>query len=150
MKKATLLATVVAMAIGLAQPALAASWGPLSSSYNGQVRVTGSGSFGPYLSAYAQSRISVTDKANDGNTVYGTTSFQFYEVPIGSSSPTWVSDRSLSTPEHSGSGVTKTTYLKRSLHSRADRARGITKVCAQMGWPVPDSCSASAYNTFSY
>jgi hypothetical protein len=46
--------------------------------------------------------------------------------------------------------VTKTSRLQVTLRSDADRARGVSKVCAQMGWPVPDSCSDSAFATFSY
>jgi hypothetical protein len=87
---------------------------------------------------------------NDGNSVYGTTQFQFYRTPSGATGPSWVTFTSKSTPEHAGAGVARVTSLQVGLRGDADRARGVTKACAQMGWPVPDSCSTSAFLTFSY
>ena len=146
-------ALVLGVTVGallLAEPALAAHWGPLSSSYKGKVRVQGEGDFYKYQGAYARSTMKITDKSNDGNNVYGKTQFQFYRVTTGSSSPSWIVSATKSTPEHAGAGVARTTSLQVGLRGDADRARGVTQACAQMGWPVPDSCSDSAYTTFSY
>lgn len=146
------MALVAGMALGgvaLAQPALAATWGPLSSSYDGKVRVRGKGDFTKHLSAYARNRITVTDARSDGNNVYGRTDFQFWRN-ASTGEWAWFSSGSKSTPEHSGYGVTRTTDLQVGLRADSSQARGVSRVCAQMGWPVPDSCSTGAFSTFNY
>lgn len=147
--KLSLLAGGVVLAVGLlGSPASAVKWGPLSSHYNGNKVVSGSGDF--YKSTNgttANDKVTVTDTRRDGNTVYGRTAFQFWYEYQGQSAA-WHTDRSKSTPEYSNTTGTYTNSV--SLYSESDKARGVSQVCAQMGFPVPDSCSNSAYSTFSY
>jgi len=143
---------MAALTIGLlaaCAPAMAVSWGPNSSYYKGVKRVTGSGNFYNVSNTYARSRMKVSDTSNDGNNVYGRTTFAFYGYRCQSDCQTkWWTDVALSTP---GFGNTTRTYdLDRRLYGWADRARGSVFACAQMGWPVPDSCANAAYPSFAY
>lgn len=143
---------MLGLAIGLlavCTPAMAVSWGPNSSSYNGTRRVTGSGNFYNAGNTYARSKMVITDGRNDGNTVYGRTVFSFHGYQCKPDCLTkWWTDVSKSTPEFSN--TTRTYWIDRGLRSWGDRARGQVFACAQMGWPVPDSCSPSSYPSFAY
>lgn len=143
---------MAALTIGLlavCAPAMAVTWGPNSSSYNGTKRVTGSGDFYNASNTYARSKMVVQDNRNDGNNVYGRTTFNFYGYRCNPGCETqWWTDIVKSTPEFAN--TTRTYWLDRGLYGWGDRARGKTFACAQMGWPVPDSCAAASYPTFSY
>jgi hypothetical protein len=124
------------------------NWGPTNAYYKNNLVATGSGYFSNDRGQYAANRIKVTDRRNDGNTVYGKTQFQFLELcSPNSTAATWCNDRELSTPETTG---TVEVWLRRPLHPQAEKARGVSRACAQLGWPVPDACSPAAYVTFSY
>lgn len=145
----SLLAGGVVLAVGLlGSPASAVKWSSLSSTYNGNVVVSGSGDF--YKSGSgttANDKITVTDRLRDGNTVHGTTTFQYWYSSQGQG-PTWHDEHTKSTPAYSN---TTATYINsEKLSTLSDKARGLSMVCAQMGWPVPDSCSDTAFSTFSY
>lgn len=135
---------VLAAVIGTAVPALAASqvWGPVSSVYQGDTVVTGSGSF--YNSgSTVNSRMTITDNlALDGNNVYGTTWFYRWTATG------WQFLAQKSTQEW-GSG-THTQTLSRSYSGLGTLARGEFQACAQMGFPVPDSCSQSVFRTIDW
>ena len=141
-----------ALAVGLlalAVPAMAVSWGPNSTYYNGTKRATGSGTFSNAGNTYARSVMKVTDNSNDGNNVYGRTTFSFYGYRCNPQCESrWRTDLPKSTPEFAN--ATRTYTLDRPLVSWADKARGSVFACAQMGWPVPDSCSPASYPSFSY
>lgn len=125
-------------------------WGPVTSTYNGKVRVEGSGTFFNEDQVSAVNRMRIKDRDNDGNTVYGRTSFNVWKFDPyagGSGQFRWVSDQVKSTPEFAN--AERTYLLSTSLDSQGSRYRGHSEACAQMGWPVPDSCS-SAFPTFDY
>jgi len=138
----------VAAILSLTQQAVfAVVWGPVTSTYNGSVVVSGTGDFYNYGNVYAKNKMVVVDTKDDGDAVYGCTTFYYWE-PDGFGTYRWIVDSTKSTPEHQN--ATKTYYLSDNLHALATSARGASKVCAQLGFPVPDSCSPSAYPSFSY
>ena len=113
--------------------AVAVGWGPLRSVYNGIERVRGDGYFFNSGNSSAVTQYNLTDSRDDGNTVYGyTTGSIFKNNADGASS--WDTLGGYSTP----------------LSGTGSRARGAVMVCAQMGFPVPDSCSDSAFPSFDY
>jgi hypothetical protein len=123
-------------------------WGPLEASYNGSVRVEGSGFYYPDRATYAASGMIVRDRANDGNNVYGRTRFAFWQYERTCSCSMWVTSTIKSTGEWANE--TRGVTLYESLSWVGSRSRGQMFVCAQMGFPVPDRCSNSAYVTFDY
>lgn len=127
--------------------AVAVGWGPLRSVYNGIERVRGSGYFYNSGNSSAVTQYNLTDSRDDGNTVYGyTTGSVFQSSYDGTTS--WVNQGGYSTPEIKN--TTSTMYTSFPLSSSGSRARGTVMVCAQMGFPVPDSCSGNSYPTFDY
>lgn len=136
--------------LGIGVPAMAVAWGPTSSSYKGTRRVTGWGDFYNAGNTYARSKMVTRDDRNDGNAVYGTTEFSFYgyRCVSGECTTRWFSAGVRSTPEFSNS--TRTYWLDKGLYGLGDKARGQTFACAQMGWPVPDSCAPASYPSFTY
>ncbi len=146
---------VLVLAAGMAfvaRPAAAVSWGPNATYYDGTRRATGWGSFYNSGNTYARNHISVRDDRRDGNTVYGSTRFFFlvYSCNVWGEQCTnrWKDAGRLSTPEISN--TTGSWYHSKALWSSGSRVRVATQACAQMGWPVPDSCAASAIPSFSY
>lgn len=125
-----------------------AAWGPLTSSYNGTTRVQGSGLYYPDRGTYAASGMIVRDRANDGNNVYGRTRFAFWQYAGECKCHRFVTSRHKSTSEFANETRAETLY--ESLTWAGTRSRGQMYVCAQMGFPVPDNCSNSAYVTFDY
>lgn len=125
-------------------------WGPVSSSYNGHTVVKGSG----YTNISPQSvsdHITVTDTLSDGNSVHGHVSFQFYKLvhdSLGDTHWEWVDVHEHSTPGFQGG--TRDYNYSSGLQGDSSQARVKSFVCAQMGWPVPDSCSNSAYISYNY
>lgn len=152
MRRHRILLATGLLALGLLTSCDQASvgWGPVSSSYQGQTRVRGQGTWVNDSSVNAVNRVTYRDTApNDGNTVYVRTQVRWWKYSGSTQSVTWVGGTSKSTPETSSS-----TYIERSvswnLDSQASRARGVPDVCAQMGWPVPDSCTGGGVPTFDY
>jgi hypothetical protein len=127
--------------------AAAVAWGPLTSVYKGVVRVSGSGDFYNGGGIQVTTKYVISDRANDGNSVYGKTAYSFYRL-CEDGTTRWCPDKSISTIQISNR--TGTLYTSRPLKGDAEKARGQVQVCAQMGWPVPDSCSAAAIVTISY
>jgi hypothetical protein len=151
MKKLLASLGLTCLVLGLSFPAMAVGWGPTSSYYKGIRRVTGYGSFYKLNNAVARDRITVRDDRNDGNAVYGRATFSFYEYHcdyVDRCASQWVVSARKGTPELSNR--TSTFNLDRYLSGTGSRARVSTFACAQMGWPVPDSCAPSSYPTFNY
>lgn len=118
-------------------------WGPVSSSYDGQTVVEASGTFYNASNVSATNEFWINDPADDGNNVYGHTKFLYYNGSF------WL-HATKSTGEYSYANTPVTTYLSDDLQANSWKARGQSFACAQLGWPVPDSCSDSALPTFDY
>lgn len=125
-------------------------WGPLSSTYSGNVVVRGQG-YASVSSTSARDTIKVKDPLRDGNTVYGHVAFSFYKYrcnAVDQCATQWVAAGTKTTPEIADQ---EHSYLRTwALDRDALKVRMATRVCAQMGWPVPDSCSNDAIVTFDY
>jgi hypothetical protein len=137
--------------------ATADSWGPRTSSYNGSVVVRGSGTL-TRLDGGSKSVAYAADTLNDGNTVYAKTTWRkLTEVcsslsiggifSVGSSSCSTTSDTAFSSktsPEIS-SGYIMMNYTQSWCDSNGSNCannglKAIATSCAQMAFPVPDSC----------
>ncbi|MFL3871241.1 hypothetical protein LT966_32250 [Streptomyces griseobrunneus] len=119
------------------------NWGTLTSSYDGKNRSSGYGSFTISGSTYAQNKVYTKDLAADGNTVYQTTSWNWYKES------SWGAGTSKSTPEHNKTSY-QLNYLKEQLQWTSEKVRGSHKMCVQLGFPVADRCSATAITTLTY
>lgn len=124
------------------------NWGPKVSYYDGILRVSGEGYFYNDANARAANQMTVHDRAADGNNVYGYTTFKTWKYSSITGSTDWQLIQAKSTSEVSNASINQT--LKVNLDPNGSRARGETMVCAQMGWPVPDSCSSPSFPTFDY
>lgn len=124
-------------------------WGPLSSYYKKQKRVEGHGRVYIHNASEVRTEYVLTDPAKDGNTVYARTEYYFWRLcGSGDTAPSWCLSQSRSTKEIRN--TTKTFTTAQSLHTQAASVRAVVQVCAQMGWPVPDSCSDEAVITIAY
>ena len=131
---------LIPLGAGLAQ---AVSWATVSVSWNGQTRASAYGS--TYKSgSTARNDFRLNDRADDFNSSYGRSEFLFY------SNGTYTSHGTLSTGEYTYSETPKTIPLSKPLVEAATKARTSSKVCVQLGFPVPDSCSNTSLATFSY
>jgi hypothetical protein len=97
--------------------------------------------------------IRLEDPMSDGNNVYASTRVYFYRAEkfcVDTPCPVkWHLETVIKTPEIANRVQTFTH--KRALRVDADRVRLRVQACAQMGFPVPDSCSNEpAIATFSY
>jgi hypothetical protein len=95
----------------------------------------------------------LTDPLSDGNNVYGRADTHFYRPGCISEGSSWCMENRKNTREYarSASQSTWTIYLSvTSFRPDSSQVRGIHTACAQMGFPVPDSCSNGAYVTLSY
>ena len=147
LKRPALLAALSAVGFWAAVPVVeAASWGPVTSTYNGRVRVEGSGSHYNDRGVNAANRMAIKDRSNDGNNVYGATNFYFW-VQSSTGQMIWGDQRHKSTGEVANSTITRT--LTTSLNDESEKSRAVSKACAQMSWPVPDSCG-QAVTSWSY
>ena len=109
--------------------------------------MSGSGSF--YNSAgTAVSTVTTIDKKSDGNAVHATTTFWKLTQPNTSTPPSWSPYGSKSTPAFSNQTLTQT--VSTGYPSTGSQMRGSVQSCAQLGWPVPDSCTDPATLTVSY
>ena len=147
LKRTGLLVALSAAGFLVASPAVqAVSWGPVTSSYDGKVRVEGSGSHYNDRGVNAANRMTIRDRANDGNNVYGSTVFYFW-VESSSGLMVWGDARHKNTGEVANTTITRT--LTTSLNGTSEKSRAVSKACAQMSWPVPDSCG-QAVTSWSY
>jgi len=132
----------VLAAIFSGSAASAVSWGSVTSSYDGKSRSTAHGDFYNSGNVYAKNKILSKDLAADGNTIYTEGHWYFNDAAghevIG-----------LNTPEHNHTYYV-TNYKQTELEAAASSVRGGTRACVQLGWPVPDHCSAQALPSFSY
>jgi hypothetical protein len=154
LRKFVVTTCVVFAALLAAQPVMAGSWGPVSSTYKNIVRVKAEGSFSKSGgSTGAQSYFVLTDPVKDGNNVYGKVQTQFYVIGCTTAGASWCTENWKNTKEYSRSNTTTTwkTHLTQTNFRRdASQVRAIHIACAQMGFPVPDSCSDGAYVTITY
>jgi len=143
MRRAVSILAVTAGALALAFPAVAsaASWGPISSYYNGSKVVSGSGDF-TGGTRVASGTITVTDSKNDGNAVYGKTRFEYKYYNTAQAAYVWTNWYTLSIAEFSNTTKTASSG-SRDSQGPGLGTRGRSQVCAQMGWPVPDSCAST-------
>lgn len=121
-------------------------WGPLTSRYKGHTVVSATG----YTNKNAQNvsdTFNLVDPINDGNSVYGKVDYLFWERGI-DGVYRWTLEAHDSTPEISNRKATFTESA--GLHAESARVRLISYACAQMGFPVPDSCSGPAIVSYDY
>ena len=130
-----------------ASNAVAVGWGPLNSYYNGVERVYGKGWFYNVGNVQAETEYILMDPVNDENTVYGYTNGYIYESDYNGNIG-WQSAGYYSTNEIEN--VKQKVYTSFGLSGKGTAARGGIAVCAQMGFPVPDSCSEHAFPSFDY
>ncbi|MGH9035141.1 MAG: hypothetical protein ACRD0O_05200, partial [Acidimicrobiia bacterium] len=104
----------------------------------------------------AWNHIRVIDEHDDGNAVYGVTSFYFRYTAC---DPNYGTGGVDCTDDFRREGRRKTDEFKggklddkhsMNLLPTASQARAETFACVQMGWPVPDGCADAAYPTFNY
>lgn len=89
-------------------------------------------------------RYYINDLSNDGNNVYGHVTFYYLAGGY------WYQGATKSTGEFDYWNTPRVVYVSDTLKSWGTAARTGSKVCVQLGWPVPDSCSASTYASVSY
>ncbi|MBP7929585.1 MAG: hypothetical protein KA110_06430 [Acidimicrobiia bacterium] len=123
------------------------SWGRVTSQYKGNVVVEGWGTHFNDRSLNAANTMTIKDRRDDGNNVYGKTTFYFWR-PNAQGQVTWVQSGVQSTGEWKN--ATRTVTVKVPLHPEGSQSRAESQACAQMGWPVPDSCSTGALTTWGY
>lgn len=119
----------------------AASWGPASASYDGSVRVQAWGYF-TNENPNAKLTITLSDPSRDGNNAYAWGS-------IYSGTGLYTRTNEYSTGEYDYFGTPVTFEYTESLGGGRP-AHSSAKACVQLGWPVPDRCSAWADATFNY
>jgi hypothetical protein len=147
LKRSALLAAISAVGFWAAAPVVqGASWGPVTSKYDGKIRVEGSGNHYNDRGVNAANKMTIRDRMNDGNNVYGSTVFYFW-VQNTSGQMVWGNQRVKSTGEVANTTITRTLYT--SLNSTSEKSRAVSKACAQMSWPVPNSCG-QAVTSWSY
>ena len=147
LKRSALLAALGAIGFLAASPLVeAATWGPVTSTYDGKVRVEGSGNHYNSSGVNAANTMTIKDKSNDGNNVYGSTSFYFW-VQSSTGQMVWGDQRRKNTGEVANTTITRTLYT--SLNATSEKSRAVSRACAQMSWPVPDSCG-QAVTSWSY
>lgn len=148
----------VLLVFGLTETAFAAAWGPKTSSYNGSVRVEGWGTLSR-LDGGSRSVVYAKDRNTaDKNPVYGytnwykltevCTSFGGGKVITGSVSSCATSStrfgRLATSATYSGtvSGTRTQPWCDSNGRNCADYGlKVVAGACAQMGFPVPDSCT---------
>lgn len=151
-----LTAVSLALLMGGSQLALADSWGPKTSTYNGNVVVEGYGTITRYAQ-YSRSGVTAKDRRSDGNTVYGQSRWQRLDERCTSFGISKIIEGTVTSCDEQLTTVkTYTTRETTSLvygsfnqywcdQNGDNCANNGLKVrayaCAQMGWPVPDSCT---------
>lgn len=138
----------------------AGDWGPRTSTYNNSIVVEGKGTL-TRLAGGSKSYAYAKDRKVDGNNVYSYTDWRklnemcsgftvgVYTISSCSVSSTQVKHKS--SPEVGGtnanpSPTTSFTYTQPWCDSNGNNCadyglKAIAGACAQMGWPVPDSCT---------
>lgn len=139
-RTAALTAGGVLLVTVTAGTASAVGWGSITVSYDGKPRATAYGDFRNDRHINAKNKVMSKDLAADGNTVYTTGNWYFENG---------AEVHQLNTPEHNHTYYV-THYLKHPLEATAKSVRGGTRACVQLGWPVPDTCSAQPLPSFDY
>ncbi|WKZ83131.1 MAG: hypothetical protein QY307_02455 [Acidimicrobiia bacterium] len=121
-----ILGAALALLLG-AGPAAATAWGPIDSWYNGHRVVKAWGDAGHGSTSW--NNFYLQDPINDGNTVYAKTRFYSSWYPY-----SLLYQRT--TPEIENT----TRYFSHTAPGSYYTIKTIA--CAEMGWPVPDSCSS--------
>lgn len=143
------LSVAAGTASAYADPSGSQNWGPLNSFYKHKERVSGSGSVHIDGSTYIRTDYTLVDPLADGNTVYGRVTYYYWKIcSVTDTAPSWCVGSTYSTDEISN--TTSQFTLQDTLDTKASQVRAEIEVCAQMGWPVPDSCSNTAIITMSY
>ena len=122
------------------------AWGPLTSTYNGNTVVRASG-YTNKTSQGVSDTFELQDPINDGNSVYGSARYLFWEAGT-DGVYRWYTEAQDATPEISNRKATFTESA--GLRTDSSRIRILSYACAQMGWPVPDSCSDAAIVSYNY
>lgn len=154
----TMTATAVLLVSG-SYVAHANSWGPRSSWYNGEVVVSGFG-YQNRVDNGSYATVTAVDKLKDGNDIYAKTrwerlteyciSFGASKVVEGSVSVCSVSSRYFDSISRTRTGDSTVPIVATKTQSWCDEngtlcaykgLKSISYACAQMGWPVPDSCT---------
>jgi hypothetical protein len=147
LKRAGAVIGLTLVGYAVASPAVdALKWGTITSSYDGRVRVQGNGNHYNSGGSRAANTMTIKDRANDGNSVYGSTTF-YYWLPDIHDIMRWTYINTKGTGEIENGTITRTVSV--GLNAESDRSRAVSKACAQMGWPVPDSCG-QAITTWEY
>lgn len=128
-RRAAVVLAVVAAIATLPATAMAASWGPRYSYYNGIARVSGNGSM-TRLANGSRSYVRACDQHNDGWGVHGYTRW----TDLGNSN----NRDTRYTPTVGGCADATWTMGWWNFNGFWVTAAA----CAQAGWPVPDSCTS--------
>src|SRR5262249_14172168 len=146
------------LAFGFSTAASAAGWGPRTSTYDGKIRVEGGGTL-TRLAGGSYSNLRAKDRMpGDGNNVYAYTSWYRIKEKCGSFGVNlWILSGSGSSCKITDSGMThwstpETTgeVIRHRTQGWCDQDGGncasygykaVAAACAQMGWPVPNSCT---------
>ncbi len=156
MRRTLTVTGVLAVAFTMASAATAATdtWGPRTSYYKSNVVVEASGSFWS-VGNTAKTKITVKDRKADGNEVFAQTKFywQKFQGGPGDRQTVWTQ-----WTQKTGDAVQNTTvtssfsqdYWSYDPNGPAEKMRTASLACADMGWPVPDSCTSAAVYTRDY
>jgi hypothetical protein len=142
------LAAIAALAVGMVtlfagSASTGQTWGPVSSYYNSIKRSTADGEAIEQYNAYITNLINTYDNKADGNTVYTKSQIRWYRWSVNCNCYIWTSFGSrIVTPETSSENHIGVQWDE---DSSAISAEFQSWTCVQLGWPVPDSCSSSAY-----
>jgi hypothetical protein len=88
--------------------------------------------------------------SNDGNTVYASTQFYAWRYNSIDGSSGFVSIGVRSTAPFSNATKLHTVTRSYANEVQGTSMRGLVQSCAQMGWPIPNSCTTPAVLTVSY
>ena len=137
---AAVLLAVTAGVATLPATALAGTWGPKYSYYDGIKRVTGTGNMIRY-SNRSRSIVSACDNYNEGWPVYGYTVFRQWADAAHSGTAN-VTNRSSSAVYNACSSGTWTVGWTNFFGYWVEAG-----ACAEVGWPVPNNCVNPAYES---
>jgi hypothetical protein len=140
----TLAAVSLLIVVLTGAAAQAVTWGTIRAYYNGIARSEARGNFFNESGLNARNDYWLNDVSNDGNNSYGHTRFYFYYGGA------YHYATQKNTGEYTWANTPVTKILRAPLDQMGERARGNSRVCVQLGFPVPDSCSNYAVVSFGY
>lgn len=129
------------LSFGFAAASQAVNWGTISVSYDGTTRATAYGSF-TNKNPLASNAYTLNDVSRDNNNSYG-------DVAIYFGPKNNVPNPQFKIPEYDYFQTPVTVTKTRALTGGVP-AHAASRVCVQLGWPVPDRCSGWADVSFSY